>query len=132
MLHWRAAWRRSNAIWRGRWTRRMPSCSNGESAAERDAVAAAAHILRAGGIVVRWSSHPAATALVRTLGRPLTTPSANPAGRPPPVQVAQARDYFGALVDYYLDGGTLPGEPASTVVDLCGGFRVIRDGAIAA
>ena len=82
------------------------------------------------GIGVRLSSHPAAAALVRALGRPVTASSANPAGMPPPVCVDQARVYFGACVDYYLDGGRLCGEPASTVVDVRAGVQVIREGAV--
>jgi L-threonylcarbamoyladenylate synthase len=84
-----------------------------------------------GGIGVRLSSHPMATALVRELGRPITAPSANPAGRRPPVRIDEARDYFGSQVDYYLDAGPLRGEPASTVVDARDGITVIRAGAIA-
>jgi L-threonylcarbamoyladenylate synthase len=93
-----------------------------------------ARVLTGGGdgIGVRLSSHPTATALVRALGRPVTAPSANPAGLPPPTRLDEARAYFGARVDAYLDGGCLPGEPASTVVDARGGLRVIRDGAVPA
>jgi len=84
------------------------------------------------GIGVRLSSHPLATALVRAVGRPVTAPSANPAGMAPPTTIAAARAYFGLRVDYYLDGGRLPGEPASTVVDMRGEMTVIRAGVIAA
>ena len=82
------------------------------------------------GIGVRMSSHPMATALVRALGRPITTPSANPAGQRPPISVDDARAYFGARVDCYLDGGGLRGEPASTVIDVRAQWKVIRAGAI--
>jgi L-threonylcarbamoyladenylate synthase len=84
------------------------------------------------GIGVRLSSHPLATALVRALGRPVTAPSANPAGMQPPMRVDEARAYFGTRVDYYLDGGPLRGEPASTVVDVRGALEVIREGAVPA
>lgn len=84
-----------------------------------------------GSIGVRISSHPLAAALVCGLARPLTAPSANPAGMVPPTRIAPARAYFGARVDYYLDGGTLPGEPASTVVDMRHGLSIIRAGAVA-
>ncbi len=84
------------------------------------------------GIGVRLSSHPLATALVRALGHPVTAPSANPAGMRPPATVEEARSYFGAQVDCYLDGGSLPGEPASTVVDIRDGFKLIRAGAVSA
>jgi L-threonylcarbamoyladenylate synthase len=84
------------------------------------------------GIGVRLSSHPLATAVVRTLGRPVTAPSANPAGMRPPTHVEEARAYFGSRVDCYLDGGALRGEPASTVVDVREGLTVIREGAVTA
>jgi len=83
------------------------------------------------GIGVRLSSHPVATALVRALGRAITAPSANPAGMSPPTLLAQAKAYFNDRVDYYLDGGHLRGEPASTVVDVRDGWHVVRAGAVA-
>jgi L-threonylcarbamoyladenylate synthase len=84
-----------------------------------------------GGIGVRVSSHPLAIALVRALGRPLTAPSANPAGRPGAVTIAAARAYFGDGVAAYLDAGQLAGEPASTVVDMRQRPRPLREGAVA-
>jgi len=84
------------------------------------------------GIGVRISSHPVTAALVRDLGRPLTTPSANPAGLQPPTDIGLAHAYFGKRVDYYLDAGVLPGEPPSTVVDLRGDPVIVRAGAISA
>jgi len=84
------------------------------------------------GIGVRLSSHAIATAVVRALGRPITTPSANPAGMAPPTTIDAARVYFGAQVDGYLDGGSLPAEPASTVIDVRDGWTLIRAGAISA
>jgi len=81
---------------------------------------------------VRCSSHPLAAALVAGLGRPVTTPSANPAGKTPPVSLVQARAYFGASVDVYIDGGVLSGGDGSTVVDSAGEPRILRQGAISA
>jgi L-threonylcarbamoyladenylate synthase len=83
-----------------------------------------------GSIGVRISSHPVAQALVATLGRPLTSPSANPAGAAPPQRIEVAHAYFGDAVDCYLDAGPLPGEPPSTVVDVRDGLRLLRAGAI--
>lgn len=85
-----------------------------------------------GSIGVRISSHRRADALVRALGKPLTAPSANPAGQPPPCRIEAARQYFGDEVDYYLGAEILPGTPASTVVDVRGGVKIVRHGAIAA
>ena len=83
-----------------------------------------------GSIGVRCSSHPVATALAAGLGRPITTPSANPAGATAPTALAQARAYFGDHVDVYIDGGTLAGGPGSTVVELVPELKIIREGAI--
>jgi L-threonylcarbamoyladenylate synthase len=83
-----------------------------------------------GTIGARISSHPTARALTKALAGPLTAPSANPAGMKPPVRIEEARAYFGDTVDFYLDDGPLPGEPASTVVDVRGGLRLLRAGAI--
>lgn len=81
-------------------------------------------------IGVRISSHPVAQALVTALGRPLTAPSANPAGERPPTRIEYARDYFGEEVSLYLDAGDLPAEPPSTIVDVRDGLRLLRAGAI--
>ncbi len=91
-------------------------------------------LLTGGGdsIGVRLSSHPDATALVRTLGHPVTAPSANPAGMRPPMRLGEARAYFGQAIDCYVDGGPLRGEPASTVVDVRAGLKVLRAGAVPA
>jgi L-threonylcarbamoyladenylate synthase len=84
-----------------------------------------------GTIGVRLSSHPMATALVMRLGRPISTPSANPGGGKPAITVAEARAYFGDRIALYLDGGTLPGGPGSTVADVTGDdLRIVREGAI--
>lgn len=83
-----------------------------------------------GTIGVRAPGHPTAAALVAGLGRPVTAPSANPPGAPPPRRLAEARAYFGAAVAAYVDGGELPGG-ASTVAALDGGrLRVLRPGPI--
>ena len=84
-----------------------------------------------GTIGVRISAHPVARALAAALGEPITATSANPAGAPPPVEVARARTYFGAQVSAYVDGGTLAGGSASTVVSVAAdAVRLVRAGAI--
>ena len=84
-----------------------------------------------GTIGVRVSAHPVARALAAALGAPITATSANPGGALPPVEVARARAYLGDAVAEYVDGGTLPGGSASTVVSVAAGAaRLIRAGAV--
>ncbi len=87
----------------------------------------------AGKIGARVSSHPTAARLARELGRPLTATSANPSGQEPARDIAQARAYFGNLIEVYMDGGILTGKAASTVAEMSGGeVKILRAGAIAA
>jgi L-threonylcarbamoyladenylate synthase len=82
-------------------------------------------------IGVRVSSHPIAHALAVALGEPLTATSANLAGGAPPCDVAAARRAFGTRVARYVDGGTLAGGSASTVLVVGDDVvRVVRAGAI--
>jgi L-threonylcarbamoyladenylate synthase len=69
-----------------------------------------------GTIGVRLSPHPVARRLVGALGEPVTAPSANLAGAPPPVTAAQVLAVFEGAIDLVLDGGATPGGPPSTVV----------------
>jgi L-threonylcarbamoyladenylate synthase len=85
-----------------------------------------------GTVGVRVSSHPVAIALVRRLGEPITAPSANRAGGPPPVSSEAVLAALGAAVDVVLDGGATRGGPPSTVLDVTvSPPRVIRPGAVA-
>lgn len=86
-----------------------------------------------GKIGLRISSHPVAAALVRGLGRPITTTSANLSGFPPSCHVKHIQKYFGERLDYLVDGGECPPTRGSTVVDVADETMVvIRDGAIPA
>jgi L-threonylcarbamoyladenylate synthase len=89
-----------------------------------------------GGIAIRQSPHPAARALVETLGEPLTSTSANPAGAAPAQEAGAISAAFAVALAagelLVLDGGPLPSSLASTVVDLTRGEAVlVREGAIA-
>lgn len=54
--------------------------------------------------------------LLRQTG-PLIAPSANPAGQPPASSIAEARQYFGDMVDFYVDSGPVPADtPPSTLL----------------
>jgi L-threonylcarbamoyladenylate synthase len=86
-----------------------------------------------GGIGVRISSQPIATELVRGLGHPLTATSANPTGKEPARTVEQARNYFAAKINLFVDGGTLTSKRGSTVVEVSGdSIKVVREGEISA
>ena len=87
----------------------------------------------AGGIGVRISSQPIAGKLLSALGRPLTATSANPSGQEPARTVAQARGYFSAAIEIYLDGGPLTSKSGSTVVEVVGErINILRAGEIGA
>ncbi|HEV8674334.1 MAG TPA: L-threonylcarbamoyladenylate synthase [Methylomirabilota bacterium] len=84
-----------------------------------------------GTVGVRIPGHPVARALVAATRQPLTAPSANPDGAPPPRTADEVLAGLGDAVDLVLDGGPTRGGPASTVLDLCGGRpRVVRPGAV--
>jgi len=63
---------------------------------------------------------------------PLVTSSANHPGKPGSVTVAEAIDYFGDRVDFYVDGGDLSGREPSTIIKIKddGTIEVIRAGAV--
>jgi L-threonylcarbamoyladenylate synthase len=71
-----------------------------------------------GTLGVRVSSHPIAHGLVRTLGEPVTAPSANPSGLEPPTTAGAVVAYFGGSLDLVLDGGPTAGGAPSTVLDM--------------
>jgi len=71
-----------------------------------------------GKVGVRLSSHPWATAIVSSLGIPITATSCNLAGAPPantPEEVAKRLKYY--PLDYICPAGPTPGGPPSTIVD---------------
>ena len=85
-----------------------------------------------GKIGVRMPAHPAARALVRQFGGPITATSANRSGCPAVSKVADLDPRIIAGVDLVLDGGTLAGGSGSTVLDASRWpVRIIREGAVA-
>lgn len=84
-----------------------------------------------GTLGVRLSPHPIARGLVELLGEPVTAPSANPNGLPPPATAQAVLDYFQEGIDLVLDGGATAGGEPSTVLDLTlDPPRVLRQGAV--
>jgi L-threonylcarbamoyladenylate synthase len=76
-------------------------------------------------LAVRVPAHPVAQTLLRSAGRPLAAPSANPSGRISPTTAQHVADGFAAVGDngplaLVLDGGPCAIGLESTVVDLCG------------
>ena len=61
---------------------------------------------------------------------PVTGTSANREGMPPPTTAEEVRHYFGDALDLIVDAGPTPGGQPSTVIDVHGPIRIIRDGAI--
>lgn len=86
-----------------------------------------------GKIGIRISSHPVATALVKSLGHPLTTTSANLSGFPPSLNLRHIKSFFGEKLDLVIDSGELHPSVGSTVVDVTEDkLAVIREGMIKA
>lgn len=88
-----------------------------------------------GGIAVRWTSHQGIARLIRTLGSPITSTSANRPRQPPALDANGVQHDFGAAERkgelMILDAGTLTPSQPSTLVDCTGSRpRVIRVGAI--
>jgi L-threonylcarbamoyladenylate synthase len=85
-----------------------------------------------GTIGVRMPGHPVALALVRAAGVPVTAPSANRSGAPPPTTAGQVLAAFEGAIDVVLDGGPTAGGPPSTIVDMTVDPPVLlRAGAVA-
>ena len=82
-------------------------------------------------VAVRVSSHAVAQSLVRSVGAPITSTSANRAGEAPPTLAAAIDPALAALLDLILDAGPTPGGLPSTLLDLSGERpRVLRAGAV--
>ena len=91
-------------------------------------------IVTAGGttVAVRMPDHPTPRAIIRRLGAPLPTSSANRSGEPSHTDAASAGAQLNGEVALVLDAGPSPGGRDSTVVDLSvRPPRLLRVGAVA-
>ncbi|MCK9581872.1 MAG: L-threonylcarbamoyladenylate synthase, partial [Methanoregula sp.] len=83
---------------------------------------------------VRVSGNYFATALVKKLGAPLVSTSANLAGKPAALSAPEVFNYFKNKKyqpDIIVDGGTLKASKGSTVVDVRDGkVKIVRQGDI--
>lgn len=80
-------------------------------------------------IAVRVPDHDFTRELLRATG-PLAVSSANVSGQPAATTVAAARQQLGKRVKVYLDGGEASESAPSTIVDLTGSPRILREGRI--
>jgi L-threonylcarbamoyladenylate synthase len=82
-------------------------------------------------IAVRAPNHAVSLSLLSSLGEPIASSSANPAGHPPPVDADQVIAGLGDELDLVLDGGPCRIGQPSTILDLSGATpRILRQGAI--
>lgn len=79
-----------------------------------------------GTLALRIPSDTRLRAFLKESG-PLIAPSANPENLPPAATIAEARDYFGDTVDFYIEGGTRAGAPSALIAcDERGAVTVLR------
>lgn len=84
-----------------------------------------------GKVGIRYPSLPFLRLWLERLGVPIVSTSANLSGQPAPKSGPRLEALFGPKVDLFLDAGTLPESPPSTVLDLCGEApRIVRNGAM--
>ena len=82
-------------------------------------------------IGIRLPDDDAVRAFVRSCGGALTATSANPSGEKPARTAEEVESYFGAAVDFIVDGGAAQADHPSTVVDAAGPEpKLIREGAV--
>lgn len=82
-------------------------------------------------IACRVPDNPELRSLLEMTG-PLLAPSANVEGAKPAANITEAMAYFGASVDFYVDGGEVTSDQPSTLIsfDEDGLVTVLRQGAV--
>lgn len=84
-----------------------------------------------GNVGIRISSHPCASLLALSVGKPITATSANRSGESICCDIQEAKACFGDLVSVYLDGGWIDNDGFSTVITVEGEhYNVLRQGVI--
>lgn len=82
-----------------------------------------------GSVGIRFSAWQPLVDLLCRVG-PVTGTSANREGLPPPRTVEEVQHSLGDALDLIIDAGPTPGGRPSTVIDVRGPIRIIRDGSI--
>jgi L-threonylcarbamoyladenylate synthase len=108
-----------NAFWPGPLTIVFPA-----SAGLSDAVTAGT-----GSVGIRLSAWPPLRELLRRVGA-VTGTSANREGMPPPTTAEEVQHSLGDVLDLIVDAGPTTGGRPSTVIDVRGPIRIVREGAI--
>jgi len=108
-----------NAFWPGPLTIVFPA-----AVGLSDAVTAGA-----GSVGIRLSAWQPLRDLLCRVG-PVTGTSANREGMPPPTTAEEVQQSLGDALDLIVDAGPTPGGRPSTIIDVQGPIRIVRDGAI--
>ncbi|MBX4190744.1 threonylcarbamoyl-AMP synthase [Candidatus Saccharibacteria bacterium] len=82
-----------------------------------------------GALAIRQPDHPKLRELIDKVG-PIVSTSVNLAGRKPAVSIAEAREYFGDKLDFYVNAGKFVGQPSTIVKSSFKGLEIIRPGAV--
>jgi L-threonylcarbamoyladenylate synthase len=82
-----------------------------------------------GSIGIRFSAWKPLRELLHRVG-PVTGTSANRESDPPPRTAEEVQHTLGEALDLIIDAGPTPGGKPSTVIDVRGPIRIIRDGSI--
>lgn len=89
-------------------------------------------IVTAGGstVGVRCPDHPVTLELIKLVGMPLATPSANPSGMPSPKSFIKVMEYFDGLIECAVDGGDCAVGVESTIITLAEEPKILRQGGL--
>lgn len=77
---------------------------------------------------IRIPQNPIALAIVRELGHPLVTTSANVSGETTLTDPAMINDLMGKTVDMVIDGGVLLGDPSTVIGLIDDQVEILRQG----
>jgi L-threonylcarbamoyladenylate synthase len=81
-------------------------------------------------IAVRIPDHPVAQDILRSFGKPVVAPSANPSGHVSPTTASHVRADLDGRIDLILDGGPTSVGVESTVVSCLGAPMLLRPGGV--
>lgn len=84
-----------------------------------------------GRVGIRMAAHPAAIALIKSLGRPITGTSANMSGEPGASRICEISPQLINRTAVVLDAGKLAGGKGSTIFDAtCYPPKILRQGSV--